>query len=143
MFIFRIYPIYPPIPRGRNVKRKCALQAVAGLMLATMLLSACAAPTAGQSQLLPQPPPPGARPSDCCPSPRHPGAVATANRLPAVVRLGHRQTGNSGYWQERAIRCHLKPKRAQAECANFRLPSSALPDWSNITEEINMVESAI
>jgi ABC-type sugar transport system substrate-binding protein len=127
MSIFRIYPIYPTNSKEEEMLKGSVLyKLVAGLMLATMLLSACAAPTASVPTVAPAPATQAPAPATVAPAPATQAPVATAKptvcggEIAVIVK-----TGNSGYWQNvqsGAIKAQASLSRI---APSFMFPSSA------------------
>ena len=115
---------------------------VAGLMLATMLLSACAAPTASVPTVAPAPATQAPAPATVAPATQAPVATAKptvcGGEIAVIVK-----TGNSGYWQNVQSGAIKAASELKPNCAKLYVSFLGPQSESNITEEINMVESAI
>ncbi len=103
---------------------------VAGLMVATMLLTACAAPTAAPTQ--------APAPATQAPAPAVAKPTACGGEIAVIVK-----TGNSGYWQNVQSGAIKAQDELKTNCAKLSVTFLGPQTESNITEEINMVESAI
>jgi ribose transport system substrate-binding protein len=141
MSIFRIYPTNSK--EEEMLKGSVLYKLVAGLMLATMLLSACAAPTASVPTVAPAPAT-QAPAATVAPAPATQAPVATAKptvcggEIAVIVK-----TGNSGYWQNVQSGAIKAASELKPNCAKLYVSFLGPQTESNITEEINMVESAI
>ena len=117
---------------------------VAGLMLATMLLSACAAPTAAVPTVAPAPATQAPAPATVAPAPATQAPAATAKptvcggEIAVIVK-----TGNSGYWQNVQSGAIKAQSELQGNCAKLSVTFLGPQSESMITEEINIVENAI